>query len=86
MCTGLALCLESHQAKGEPMKALGVVICVFGAALLVTVGNMARMGEFDTSTVAGMQQLVGGIAGAVIVLAFGFKLANTEPKSDNRKD
>ncbi|MBC7815539.1 MAG: hypothetical protein IAG10_01415 [Planctomycetaceae bacterium] len=58
------------------MKSLGIVLSVvFGLVALNTVKH-AIAGKYNLSTTEGMQQLVGGTAIPIIIMAVGLKLAN----------
>jgi hypothetical protein len=58
------------------MMILGIVVSVFGGLMVLSGINLARLGKFDLSTTAGMQQFVGGVAFGIILVAVGLALAN----------
>ena len=58
------------------MKALGIVLAIFGGLMVVSGVNLIRLGKFNLSTTEGVQQFVGGAAGGVLLMALGLWLAN----------
>jgi hypothetical protein len=63
------------------MKALGIVVSVFGGLMVLSGVNLARLGKFDLSTTAGVQQFIGGVAFGVILIAVGAVMANRKKPS-----
>jgi hypothetical protein len=58
------------------MKALGIVLSVFGGLMVLSGINLVRLGKFDLSPTEGLQQFVGGVAFGIILVAVGLALAN----------
>jgi len=63
------------------MKALGIVVSVFGGLMVLSGINLARLGKFDLSTTKGIQEFVGGVAFGIILVAAGMAMANRKKPS-----
>jgi hypothetical protein len=65
------------------MKALGIVISVFGGMMVLSSLNLVRLGKFDLSTSEGIQEFIGGAAFGVILVALGMWLAKRRQPPSN---
>ena len=68
------------------MKILGIVVSVFGGLLVLSDINLGRLGKFDLSTADGLQQFVGYVASAIILVAVGLVMANRIKPSSKSAD
>jgi len=68
------------------MKILGIVVSVFGVLMVLSGINLVRLGKFDLSTTAGVQQFVGGVAFGIILVAVGLAMANRKESGSNSSD
>jgi uncharacterized membrane protein SirB2 len=68
------------------MKILGIVVSVFGGLMVLSGINLARLGKFDLSTTAGLQQFVGGVAFGIILVAVGLAMANRKKSPSKSAD
>jgi len=68
------------------MKALGIVVSVFGGLMVLSGINLARLGKFDLSTTEGFQKFVGGVAFGIILVAVGMVMANRKKPSSKSAD
>jgi hypothetical protein len=63
------------------MKALGMILSVFGGLLVFSALNLLRIGKFNLSTTEGIQQFVGAAACGTILLGLGLKLVTSKRDS-----